>query len=517
MQFLLLVTVAVRNVDQLNADGVAYLRIAGYWAAGATDLAVNGYWGPLLSWLMAPLLAAGVSGAVAARSVMVFSAVVFAFSCYRLLTRAHQRPWVILAGLGLACLSSVSWSVEALTPDLLLAGWLSLALAHGLKGEDQHALRDAAISGCFFGLAYVTKAVALPFGIGIAVLSLILAVYRQTWRTRLAFQRAGLQLALLLAIAAPWITVLSLKYHRFTFSTTAAIAHTLAGPEPNARYHPSMRTLHHPSPGRVTSWEDPSEMNYARWSPLASRENLKHQGGVIAQNIKRIWGLWASYDVLGIGPLLVIFTLVLGFPKGAPGELRPLGEVLLACVCLGALYLPVVVGEYDWRYLYPVVIPTFAGGLACISWGGNKVNSRRLGVLVTCLWGLLFAVVPVAKLSAALSGEYSYAGTWARMLAADLKEKGLAGPVAGSGLVAGVRTGLLLAYELNQPWYGDRPDASAEQLAQSGAKLVVMARRTDPTPLPVGLKDLDGLLFAQNPGEAQRCPVRVLLRENPGL
>ena len=42
------------SLHQINPDGVAYMRLARYWAEGRLDLAVSSYWGPLLSWLLVP-------------------------------------------------------------------------------------------------------------------------------------------------------------------------------------------------------------------------------------------------------------------------------------------------------------------------------------------------------------------------------------------------------------------------------------------------------------------------------
>src|SRR5512141_3166048 len=59
-QVTLLCLAGWQNDHMLNPDGIAYLRIASYYAHGQTDLMISGYWGPLISWLMAPLLALGV-------------------------------------------------------------------------------------------------------------------------------------------------------------------------------------------------------------------------------------------------------------------------------------------------------------------------------------------------------------------------------------------------------------------------------------------------------------------------
>ena len=53
----------------INTDATAYLSIARQYLAGEFSRAVNAYWGPLLSWLMVPLLATGVAPLMAARVV----------------------------------------------------------------------------------------------------------------------------------------------------------------------------------------------------------------------------------------------------------------------------------------------------------------------------------------------------------------------------------------------------------------------------------------------------------------
>jgi hypothetical protein len=55
----------------LNADGTSYISIAEKYARGDFRNAINGYWGPLLSWLMAPLIAFGVGPFAAARIVIL--------------------------------------------------------------------------------------------------------------------------------------------------------------------------------------------------------------------------------------------------------------------------------------------------------------------------------------------------------------------------------------------------------------------------------------------------------------
>src|SRR6266566_7144894 len=79
------------NRQALNPDGVAYMRIASYFASGRMDLAISGNWGPLLSWLLMPWLKAGVTAVAAARIVMALSAVYFLWACWRVFIRFGVR------------------------------------------------------------------------------------------------------------------------------------------------------------------------------------------------------------------------------------------------------------------------------------------------------------------------------------------------------------------------------------------------------------------------------------------
>jgi len=69
------------------------------------------------------------------------------------------------------------------------------------------------------------------------------------------------------------------------------------------------------------------------------------------------------------------------------------------------------------------------------------------------------------------------AGEYAWNLAQPLKTAKLQGPVAGSGYYAGGRTGLYLAYLLDEPWLGDETQPTAEGYLKSGATLIVVHRR----------------------------------------
>jgi hypothetical protein len=103
------------------------------------------------------------------------------------------------------------------------------------------------------------------------------------------------------------------------------------------------------------------------------------------------------------------------------------------------------------------------------------------------------------------------AGVQGHRLARKISEAHLAGPIAGSGSLPGGRTGLYIAFLLDQPWYGDEPHPSAAGFKLSGARLIIV-RRENPVVSELdadpAFRSLDADLFA-SPDEARASPLKV--------
>ncbi|MCD8535068.1 MAG: hypothetical protein LR011_09905 [Verrucomicrobia bacterium] len=74
---LVLILVAYPFRHAVNPDGIAYLQIARHFVNFDLDLAISGYWGPLLSGIFCPFLALDVPPLVTARIVMAISTLFF--------------------------------------------------------------------------------------------------------------------------------------------------------------------------------------------------------------------------------------------------------------------------------------------------------------------------------------------------------------------------------------------------------------------------------------------------------
>ena len=103
------------------------------------------------------------------------------------------------------------------------------------------------------------------------------------------------------------------------------------------------------------------------------------------------------------------------------------------------------------------------------------------------------------------------AGDCAAELANRLARANVSGPVAGSGMLPGGRAGLYVAYLLDQPWYGDKPQARPADFQASGARLVIAVRGSELAGALAedgAFADLDSRLFA-GPAEAAQFPLKA--------
>lgn len=496
----------------LNTDAVAYLRIAWYYATGQSDLAVSGYWGPMISWLMAPMIASGVPKLVAARVVMGISALLFFWGSLAVFRSLElSRSW-FKAGIWCAALVSIPWSVANITPDLMLAGWVGLAVACVwlMINRFGHPLSVffAVLAGLAWGLAYYTKAIALP------LMFLSTAAFAWLWRRRdaLTWEEIGFPWLVLLGVwllvAGTWIGVLTRHYQRPTFSTAARIAHTVAGPEDYKRSHPFVREFHKPEPGRITSWEDPSTLVYRDWAPWQSGEYFFHQVQVIFSNAVREQAMLTAICLLW--PLIFGTLLRCGWKGRLDWEMAQ-GRWLWALIPLLATLLVLMMGYLEikeLRYLYIVFPFIFVLGTEAFEHATGRFSARGQWVSGRlAAWVLVLSfVVPVTGLAVRYQVDKAEASLSAQQVASRMQSCGLPrGAVAGSATLSGGRMGLYLAYFLNQPWYGDQVVLTPALVKASGAKYYVILKShpiASALAREPGIRNLNPLLFPSAQEEA---------------
>ncbi|HEY0594048.1 MAG TPA: hypothetical protein VGF40_19915 [Thermoanaerobaculia bacterium] len=509
-QIAILIAAAIRNRFDLNPDAIAYLQIARHVADLRFDLALNGYWGPLLSWLMAPFLGFGIDRLLTARIVLATSAVLFLLGAIALIRALGLRRQLLFLAALVTAAASVAWSVDAVTPDLLAAAFLLFAFATTVSESWATTRRSQVIAGVLWSLGYLAKAVVLPVGVVVVTLYALVAAL-VTARRREHLIAAGVTLLTLLLSAAPWVIALSAKYGKPTFSTAGPIAHALVGPSDIDRRNPLILGFRTPERGRLLVSEDPSRLPFAYWSPLASRAYAKHQLDVVRRNSSVIAERIQAFDRFHFGfwTLVLSAMVLLARPRLAARFRWLIAPIPVFAATL--LYVPLWANDARYYYFaFPFAAAVVFGLCGLVARGSRAAGGA---ILVVAAFSFLSPAWHAGR--AALDPAPDEPVRAARELAARLESLRLAGPVAGSGTVNGSMAALYVAFLLDEPWVGDQPELDLRALEKSDAVLYVVSRSERATVQRLergsAFQNLDRRLFA-DPRDAERFPLVAFIR-----
>ena len=225
----------------LSPDAVNYLDMANAVSHGDWKNAVNAYWSPLFSWLLAlglglrpnpywestilhlvnfiGLLVALLSFEFFFRSFLR-TRKQFGITCGQMEPLSDLGWWILGYGLFVST-SLLVLSATLTTPDV----WVSVFtyLVAGLVVRIRAgggSWRLFAVLGFTLGCAYLTKAFYFPMGfIFLAVACLAAGNVRQT------VKQLALGLVTFFLVAGPWIAILSSAKHRLTFGDVGKMAY----------------------------------------------------------------------------------------------------------------------------------------------------------------------------------------------------------------------------------------------------------------------------------------------------
>ncbi len=458
--------VGLKQSERLNPDGVCYLRLAGYLAAGDWQNAISTYWSPLFAWSMSPLLWLGVEGLDAARLAQIFWGGCLLAAFWWFLRGWTQIPsWGRAVAMLLLVLPVVDFEIFVVAPDVPLAACLLLYFAALAEPGWRQSTAGLLRIGMLGGIAYWAKAYALPFVLLHLPLSIVLLSAGENFPRRLRSAMIAL-----LGFAIPvslWIAALTWKTGAPTIGSSGPINHAVVGPPDVVRYHPVVFGV--PTPPHVSIWETPEKLPYQFWSPLHSPEYRQHQLRVVANNAERLAVSLADFDRLWLAAIMFALLIPLGWLLRRNDGTRLLlwwtaGTSLLY---LGGYLLVAFEARYANSLLLPLLLAAwcqviFTPALRASVW----LRPLALAVLAG---SLLWRWIPPTVRNLTV-----YSPPYMRELADSLRTLGFSGPFASTSWYHG----LALAYFTGQATVGFPPDADpvvcAQRIRDSGADWLIV-------------------------------------------
>ncbi|MCZ2837700.1 glycosyltransferase 87 family protein [Modestobacter sp. VKM Ac-2985] len=441
--------------NDIGLDGLAYVSIARQYAEGG--LPVNGYWGPLWSWFLVPLLVVGVEPLLAAGVLQVASAVLALVAFRRLADVAGARPAVrdaMALAISPFLLAMAHYGVFV---DVLMAGFLLLWCSEVLRPDFPTSRSVALRAGLWAGLAVLTKIYALPFVVVHLAVVLVLHLYRSRGVPG-AWRRVGasgvLAVVVIGVLFAPWVAALTATYDRFTVTKSARYNVTIAGPGSEGNPIRYAGLLTPPSEEAVSIWEDPSRMpvNADGWDAGGESADrlLDNVTDTVLLGTDLLTDDMVVVSALGIaGTVLVLFVRRRERVESS-SRLVVTGIVAAGAIYAGGYAVLFVERRYTWFLLLLLAVPAVLLVQELLATQPARRRRWLLPVGATVL-ALTVALQAVPRML-----EQADEGARAQEVAAALRSAGgVTGPVASNGFWE--RTAVI-CFELECQFYGQPRD-----------------------------------------------------------
>jgi len=379
----------------MTTDTPSYISIARHYAEGRFHDAVNWFWSPLISWLLAPFLRIGMDPISSLHLLGLTTGLAGLIGCrgiFRELGLPERAQNILLLAL-IPVLHA--FSLVNPNPDLLVAVLLLFYVRLVIARDYAENPWIAAFCGLLGALAYFAKAYAFPF---FAAHFLLVNVCRHIGerdflRRRNVRRSCLLGLAAFLLLSSAWIGVLYAKYGRLTISTIGEYNFRLVNDVSGVSYL-SDGFAEPPVPTALSAWEDPTQLAEARLKPIDASRVIEDTVSRIGRNILNTIDAYQAGSVFAMASLALTAIGLIGLsPRAMLGNARFL--VLLTVLLLPAGYLPLLMNR---RYLYIGLLLIYALGgsllLGVTTWSSRR---RTAALFILCF---SFMLLPLRDLRA---------------------------------------------------------------------------------------------------------------------
>ncbi len=431
----------------ITYDGIFYIGIAHEYALSDFSNAINGYWSPLFSWLLAPFLLFGSDNTFFLYSAKIFSLIIGFFTLIGvkfLFSKFIISKKIINTVLFAMVPIILYFAFYVLTPDLLLVCILLFYLGLIFDPKYSFRSRNGFVCGFLGALAYFSKTYAFIFFICHFILFNLFFYFKAVDSNKRSKVKKNLILGLtvFLALSGIWAGLISDKYDEITIGTSGTINLAKVGPESvGSIFDPGLIAPRNKSP--VSAWEDPSLSGMNQWNPLGSVQSFIFELNIFWNNILNTGKIFLGFSVFSLLILVVALIWVIKYKDEVSKKLMYL---LITILIYSGGYCLIFV---ESRYLWIISILIFLMGVYLLK-ALNKngfIKTRIRNVLLLFLI-FSFMIMPIIGLIYSANNENFHIYNLAYTMKNDYN---IHGNLASNDDFVG---SLVLTYYLNGTYYG---------------------------------------------------------------
>ncbi len=359
-----------------NPDSLQYISIAHHILDGRLSLAINGYWSPLISWLLAPFIYFFNDGIVAFKYLQMAIGI-FVIRKWLMFLVFVEVDDKLKRFLGFVIIPFiVSYSLLNLSPDLLFVGILFSLIIELIRWLDKQT--DGSSLGKLGALLFLTKSFGLPLFIFLFCFVI--------WMKDERIPKIRLKKILLPfgTIVGAWIILLSVKYGKFTISESANFNFTYEV-APTLGKQVQLPVLGNgllkpANDFAISAWEDPASQ--IQLTPLDPFGDSKYYLSIVNRNLQSIY----FHDFRNQLGWIFIFFLIIYLIRKKSYEIIPLWikiSLLVICTLYFGYSLILVHERYIWicTLLFIPMTVFFIGQ----SIPTNRIGKIRLIIIIPVL------------------------------------------------------------------------------------------------------------------------------------
>ncbi len=452
---------------RLTADSMLYFSLAYKYLNGDISNAINGYWGPLLAWLLIPFLFFGLSDVFAINALDLIIGTLTIYGVWILSYRFEITEKI--RSILLIALCPIILRISIVQPmDFLLLCLIIYYLCITFRSDYSNKPYDGILSGVLGALAYLTKSYAFPFFIvhflGINVLHYV----KNPARRKNIFKSAIAGFILFSLISGMWIVTISKKYDHFTFSTMRKTNFNSPGPDAMGGglefgvpvFHKGL--YEPPNETAFVVWEDPSYLEGEKWSALESFRYFKHFIKLVLKNIAEGLLIFESFSTLSI---VIVAAYLLSFFAQPKGNLLSRENLIHTLFTMALFTGGYVIFHIEQRYLWLVniLLLLMGGQVLCELFKRDFFRTNLQKRILVAIFIVSFMFTPIRHFVQARNtvDQYMY------YMSTDLKKYNIKGNMASNREHVPVHDSwhktFRLAYWLEGRYYGQVRDMISDK------------------------------------------------------
>ncbi|MEO6720267.1 MAG: hypothetical protein ABIN67_07860 [Ferruginibacter sp.] len=377
----------------LDIDAISYIHVAQRYARGEYFNAVNGYWSPLISWILIPVVKTGYDPVMAAKYINGLIGLLSLFTCYSLMGkfRIHKLLQNIIPFV-LAVLF-VSYAFYELCADLLQLLFLLLYLNLLFSKNFINNTYKIVGAGVLAAVCYYAKAYNFPFFLlHFSVMIFVLLKRSNTISFKRAFiTKAAIGFITFFLLVTPYLVILKQKYGSFRINNAGKLNMSWflsPGISDNRKM-----VAEPPYLDATSYWDDPTYAQEKYVGPFTSGKYfLKEIKLFISTTIK----FCALLNLISIFSFLILCCFIIFLYRKKKDHDTNNWLLLLTTLLYPSGYLLIFI---EWRYIWllPVTLILMMAATLSYLYEQGYLTPRRFAVLAILFSGS-FLLQPINEM-----------------------------------------------------------------------------------------------------------------------